>query len=153
AAVRSLIARRAQHDQRPVSAGLRRLVDGEAGVAAGSTQEIDEFSRTDKRSLVRAAWEWANRLEARLANGWAAAAGGRHPGDHGWDDVDNLLWGLAHRQVSPKQICDHLPVVHEWPPQLRQCIESVDRPVFAARAKEMLVRWLVQQLYPSHLDL
>lgn len=152
-AVRSLIARRAQHDQRPVSAGLRRLVDGHVGVAWGATQEIDEFSRADKRALVRAAWEWLNRLDARLAQGWAAAEAGRHPGEHGWGDVNNLLWGLAYGQVSPRQIRDHLPVVHEWPAPLRACIQSADRPVFAARAKEILVRWLVQQLYPSHLDL
>ena len=152
-AVRLLIARRAQHDQRPVSAGLRRLVDGYMGVAWGRTQEIDEFSRADKRALVRAAWEWLNGLDARLGQGWAAAEAGRHPGEHGWGDVNNLLWGLAYGQVSPRQIRDHLPVVHDWPPALRACIQSADRPVFAARAKEILVRALVQQLYPSHLDL
>jgi hypothetical protein len=91
-AVRSLIARRAQHDQRPVSAGLRRLLDGYVGVAWGATQEIDEFCRADKRALVRAAWDWINGLDARLAQGWAAAEAGRHPGEHGWCDVNNLLW-------------------------------------------------------------
>ncbi len=153
AAVRSLIARRAQHDHRPITAGLRRLVDGEVGVAAGSTQEIDEFSRADKRSLVRAAWEWVNRLDLRVSEGWAAAARGHHPDEHGWTQVDNLLWGLACGQVNPRQIREHLPAVHEWPPQLRAYIEADGRPVCAARAKETLVRWLVQQLYPSPLDL
>jgi hypothetical protein len=28
-----------------------------------------------------------------------------------------------------------------------------DQPVFPARAKEILIRWLVRQLYPDHLDL
>ncbi|MGV9868692.1 hypothetical protein [Rhodococcus koreensis] len=153
AMVRALIARRAQHDQRPVAPHLRRLVDGEVGVAAGSTQEVDEFSRKDKRAVVRAAWAWANQLDSRLSDGWASAARGRHPAEHGWTNVANLLWGLSRQQVSPLDIRDNLPVVHRWPPELRACIECPDRPVFPARAKGMLVRWLVRQLYPGHLDL
>ena len=50
--VRALIARRAQHDQRPVTPNLHRLVNGASGVASGSSQELDEFSRHDKRALV-----------------------------------------------------------------------------------------------------
>jgi hypothetical protein len=68
--VRALIARRGQHDQRPVSPNLRRLVNGAIGVASGSSQELDEFTRHDKRALVRVAWAWAQRLDARLAEGW-----------------------------------------------------------------------------------
>jgi hypothetical protein len=153
ATVRALIRRRAHHEQRPVAPGLRRLVDGEVGVPWGSTQEVDEFSRTDKRALVRAAWEWVNRLDTRLAAGWAAADRGNHPAEHGWTEVNNLLWGLAHGQVNPREIHDNLPIVHRWPPELRACIERSGRPITAARAKEMLTRWLVHQLYPSHLDL
>lgn len=153
ASVRSLIARRARHDQRPVADGLRRLVDGAVGVAWGHSEEVDEFSRKDKRMLVRAAWAWVNQLDARLAAGRAAAARGRHPAIGGWTDVDNLLWGLANKQVSPRQISENLSVVHEWPTPLRACIESPDQPVFPARAKEILIRWLVRQLYPDHLDL
>ena len=93
--VRALIARRAQHDQRPVTATLLRLVDGAIGVPWGSSQELDEFTRNDKRALVRAAWAWAHQLDARLADGWASAARGRHPAKHGWTDSTNLLWGLA----------------------------------------------------------
>ena len=153
ATVRALISRRAHHDQRPVALGLRRLVDGEVGVPWGNTQEVDEFSRTDKHALVRAAWEWVNRLDTRLAAGWAAADRGKHPAEHGWTEVADLLWGLAHGQVNPREILDNLPIVHHWPPELRACIERSGRPITAARAKEMLTRWLVQQLYPSHLDL
>jgi hypothetical protein len=153
ATVRALISRRAHHQQRPVAPGLRRLVDGEVGVPWGNTQEVDEFSRTDKRALVRAAWEWVNRLDTRLAAGWAAADRGKHPAEHGWTEVADLLWGLAHGQVNPREIRDNLPIVHQWPPELRACIERSGRPLAVARAKEMLTRWLVQQLYPSHLDL
>jgi hypothetical protein len=152
-AVRTLIALRAQHEQRPVSTHLRRLVEGEVGVAWGATTEVDEFSRKDKRALVRAAWRSANELQARLDRGWQSAAEGQHPGEHGWATVGNLLWGLANEQIAPTDIRDHLPVIHEWPPQLRSCIQSLDRPVYPARAKAILVRWLVHQLYPSALDL
>jgi hypothetical protein len=153
AMVRALVSRRAHHEHRPVTAGLRRLVDGEVGVPWGNTQEVDEFSRKDKRALVRAAWEWVNRLDDRLAAGWAAAERGRHPAAHGWTEIPNLLWGLAHGQISTREILDNLPIVHHWPPELRACIDRPDRPLAAARAKEMLTRWLVHQLYPSHLDL
>lgn len=153
AMVRALISRRAHHEHRPVTAELRRLVDGEVGVPWGGTQEVDEFSRKDKRALVRAAWEWVNRLDDRLAAGWAAAERGRHPAAHGWTEIPNLLWGLAHGQISPREVLDNLPIVHHWPPELRACIDRPDRPMAAARAKEMLTRWLVHQLYPSHLDL
>ena len=151
--VRALIARRAQHDQRPVTANLLRLVDGAIGVPWGSSQELDEFTRNDKRALVRAAWAWAHQLDARLADGWASAARGGHPAEHGWTDSTNLLWGLANQQVSPIDICANLPVVHRWPPELRACIEQPDRPIYPRLAKIILVRWLVSQLYPSHLDL
>lgn len=152
-AVRALISRRAQHEHRRVSAHLRRLVDGEIGVAWGTSTEIDEFSRKDKRALVRAAWKSVNDLQARLERGWELAAEGHHPDEHGWTSVSNLLWGLANQQISTADIRDNLPVIHDWPEQLRSCIESPARAVYPARAKEILVRWLVQQLYPWGLDL
>lgn len=153
AMVRAMIARRAQHERRPVAPQLRRLVDGEVGVVSGSTQEVDEFSRADKRALVRAAWTAANQVESRLAEGWRTADRGRHPGEHGWTDVANLLFGLAYQHVSLLDIRDNLPIVHSWPPELSACIERPDRPIYPARAKELLVRWLVRQLYPNHFDL
>jgi hypothetical protein len=152
-AVRALIARRAQHEARPVAAHLRHLVEGDVGVAWGATQEVDEFSRKDKRALVRAAWAYVNKLDQRLTQGWTLAAQGRHPAEDRWTSVPNLLWGLANQQVSPRDIRDNLPVIHQWPPPLRAGIEQPDRPVYPARAKEMLTRWLVHQLYPSGLDL
>lgn len=36
---------------------------------------------------------------------------------------------------------------------MRACIEHADRPIYPRLAKIILVRWLVSQLYPSHLDL
>jgi hypothetical protein len=151
--VRALIGRRAQHDQRPVTATLHRLIDGAKGVPSGSSQEIDEFTRADKRALVRAAWAWAHQLDARLTDGWTSAGRGRDPAKYGWADSTNLLWGLATQQVCPVDICTNLPPVDRWPPELRACIEHADRPIYPRLAKIILVRWLVSQLYPSHLDL
>ena len=151
--VRALIARRAQHDQRPVTAALCRLVDGAKGVPPGSSQELDEYTRADKRALVRAAWAWAHELDARLANGWTSAGRGRDPAMYGWVDITNLLWGLATQQVSPADICTNLPPVQRWPSELRACIDQTDRPIYPGLAKIILVRWLVGRLYPRHLDL
>lgn len=151
--VRALIARRAQHDQRPVTPNLARFINGAIGVAQGSSQEIDEFNRTDKRALIRAAWDWARRLDTRLAEGWASAARGRHPAQHGWTDTTNLLWGLAHQEISPIDIRRNLPIFYRWPADLRACIEQPGRDVYAGLAKLALIRWLVSQLYPTHLDL
>jgi hypothetical protein len=151
--VRALIARRAQHGQRPVSVNLLRLIEGAIGVPWGSSQELDEFSRDDKRAILRAAWAWAHQLDSRLADGWASAVRGRHPAEHGWADKTNLLWGLAHHQVSPVDIRANLPIVYQWPAELQACIEQSDRAVVPGLAKMTLIRWLGSQLYPTHLDL
>ena len=108
--VRALIALRAQHGQRPVTASLRRLVDGAKGILCGHSQELDEFSLADKRTLIRAAWEWAHRLDARITNGWASAGRGDDPAKHGWLDSDNLLWGLASGERQPRRY------LHQPPP-------------------------------------
>lgn len=152
-AVRALIAQRAQHDQRPVSSQLCRVIDGAMGVPWGASHEVDEFSRTEKRALVRAAWECVHELDQRLSGGWALAERGAHPAERGWTNVANLLWGLAQQQVTPRDIRDNLPVVHDWPPELRSRIDHPDRPAYPARAKEILTRWLVRQLYPDGVDL
>ena len=135
--VRALIARRAEHDQRPASTRLRRVVDGATGVAWGATREFDEFTRADKRTLVRAAWGHVHELDTRLSAGWELARQGTHPAEHGWSNPANLLWGLAHQQISPRDIRDNLPIVHDWPPRLKACIDHPGRPVYPARAKEI----------------
>ena len=75
------------------------------------------------------------------------------PLKHGWTDTTNLLWGLAHQKVSPIDIRVNLPIYYQWPAELRACIEQPERAVYAGLAKMALIRWLVSQLYPTHLDL
>ena len=69
AMVRALISRRAHHEQRPVTAGLRRLVDGEVGVPWGSTPG----SSTNSPARTNAPWSerhgnGSHRLDDRLAD-------------------------------------------------------------------------------------
>ena len=152
--LRGLIDLRAQHEHRPVDPELRRLVHGAMGVEWGSTRELDEFSRRDKQAIVRAAWTWVGELEQRLATGWARAGRGGHPAQLGWTDVDNLLWGLALGDMSPREIRAHLPVWSEWTPELRALIEQPSGGhVDARQSKSLLLRWLTRQLYPSDMDL
>jgi hypothetical protein len=119
--VRALIARRAEHDQRPVTAALCRLVDGAKGVPSGSSRELDEFTRADKRALIRAAWVWAHQLDARLANGWA--------GD-GLDDVSEVF-GLDGTRKGDKVIRPRggVAIVTE---------EKCTKPVSEAKARVLL---------------
>lgn len=152
-AIRVLIRRRVEHPDRPVAAGLVALARAGSGVPVGETTELDEFSRQEKAALVRAAWAAVVALEKRLAAAWELAATGRHPDDGSWMSVADLLWGLAHEAITPKDIQNHLPVFTSWQPHLRGCIERPDKPVPVRTAKQVLSRWLVAQLWPSTLDL
>jgi len=54
--LRILIARRAEHPDWLVSPQLDGWLTGAIGLRKGVSQEVDEFSRTAKRALIRAAW-------------------------------------------------------------------------------------------------
>lgn len=155
-AVRTLIARRGEHQDRAVDSRLLHLVLGEMGVEWGPGQELDEFSRKDKNRIVRVAWALVKPLEQRLARGWERAGDGRDPAIHGWTDISNLLWGLANQTITPADICAHLPPYRQWPDELRDgvCADRPHtRPRFAGQMKPALLRWLVRQLYPDPFDL
>jgi hypothetical protein len=121
-------------------------------VPKGESTELDEFARKDKLALVRAAWTAVVALEKRLAAGWDTAARGRHPDDGCWMSVPDLLWGLAHAAITPRDINRHLPVVRLWPSEL---VGHVTRPdgTMPHLAKQALNCWLVGQLWPTSLDL
>lgn len=151
-AIRVLIRRRVEHPDRPVADAVVAVARAGSGVPVGDSNELDEFSRQEKRELVRTAWTAVVALEKRLTTGWELAATGRHP-DHGcWTSVPDLLWGLARQAITPKDIHDHLPVSTSWPAHLRECIGRPDGPL-PRTAKQLLSRWLVAQLWPSTLDL
>jgi hypothetical protein len=148
--LRTLVARRGQHDARPVDDRLLRIVHGELGLEWGATQEVDEFTRKDKNLIVRTAWGQLTALERRLADGWERAGRGRHPAEHGWTDVDDLLWALAYGGISSAEIAANLPPYRDWPEELMMLVPADSHRLQTRRA---LLRWLVRLLFPDHVDL
>jgi hypothetical protein len=61
--------------------------------------------------------------------------------------------GSVHPTSLPSRHLHQPPPVQRWPSELRACIDQTDRPIQSGLAKIILVRWLVGQLYPRHLDL
>ncbi|WP_406003429.1 hypothetical protein [Streptomyces sp. NBC_00829] len=148
--LRILIARRAEHPDRPVAAGLRHWASGHVGLRGGQTQELDEFTRADKKELVKAAWSDHLAITARIRRGWELAATGKDPAEDGWDCLANLLWAIANDAWTCEEIAGHLPGWHEMPPSLREMIPHGTLPHFG---KRMVLRHLVRQLFPHNLDL
>jgi hypothetical protein len=149
--LRTLVRRRAEHQQRPVTGSLLRLLSGEVGVGWGACQEIEEFSRADKQMITKAAWQWLAETERRLAKGWRLAGQGQHPGS--WTNVADLLSGLASQEVTLEEIRANLPSLSQWPAALRECIQRPGQPVLPNHARTRLLEYLVRQLYPCDLDL
>jgi hypothetical protein len=152
-AVHVLITRREEHPDRPVDPALARLAKGPLLVAKGESSERDEFTRAEKRAMVRAAWHQVGMVQQRLAAGWALAGQGRDPRQGGWTDVPDLLWGLSRGVVGPGEICAALAPVDEWPRPLSALAARPDASVHARTARYRLCCRLVEQLYPTTMDL
>ncbi|MFG2483375.1 hypothetical protein ACGFSI_11540 [Streptomyces virginiae] len=152
--VRLLIVRRDDHPGRPVDGSLAGFARGRTLTPWGETAELDEFSRADKKKMVKAAWSAVHALERRLADGWAMADQGGHPGDGSWLEVPNLLWGLSRGAITPRQIGDVLPpLTDQWPAELRALAAKPDGTVAPRRARRDLIQALVSLLYPTNRDL
>ncbi|AKL66098.1 hypothetical protein [Streptomyces sp. Mg1] len=152
-AVRVLIIRRDDHSDRPVAADLARLARGPALLGSGEKTERDEFKRKEKQALVRAAWQSVHATRKRLEEGWALAEQGRHP-DHGsWTSIPDLLWGLAHEQITPKDIHLVVPAPRDWPAELQTFTTGPSAAFVSQVARRKLARRLFASLYPHHLDL
>jgi hypothetical protein len=76
-ALRVLIIRRDDHPDRPVAAEIVRFARSPATTHWRESSERDEFSRHDKRALIKASWAAVNALEHRLDKGWQLAAQGQ----------------------------------------------------------------------------
>lgn len=152
--LRALIARRIAHPSRPVDARLNGWVEGALGLRRGQNDEIDEFTRADKKRLIQAAWADHLAIENRLRQGWKAAASGIDPSVGGWDVPENLLWAIANDADGCANIIRHLPDRKLLPPRLR---ELVGAPRHDRRGRDRdrraLLRCLVNQLFLSNLDL
>ncbi|MFD4242944.1 hypothetical protein ACFWP3_15275 [Streptomyces sp. NPDC058525] len=152
--VRLLIVRRDDHPERTVDEALAGFARGRTLTPWGETSERDEFSRADKRALVKAAWSAVHALEKRLADGWALAAQGRHPDEGDWLHMPDLLWGLSREVIQPRQIADRLPqLTSQWPDELREMVINADGTVTKRRARRDLILRLITRLYPTNVDL
>ncbi|MFF5841340.1 hypothetical protein ACFY74_07665 [Streptomyces massasporeus] len=151
--LRLLINRRQQHPERGLAARLAQIAAQDHGLAWGTTQELDEFSRKDKAALVRAAWDDVARLRKRLKAGWEMAAAGEHPAERGWSRMPDLLWALAHQVVSPKEMARTVPF--PLAPELAAIIPDNVRTEGQSCGLRgyFLVRSLLNWLYPNERDL
>lgn len=148
--LRVLIARRIAHPDRPVAGHLDGWVQGAVGLRRGRGEEVDEFTRADKKKLIQAAWTDRLATEARIRTGWALAAAGRDPAHGGWMEPRNLLWALANNAWTCEDLSRRLPALRQWPPALR---ELVPGDVLSHLARGYLLRRLVGMLFPTDMDL
>ncbi|MFJ3301412.1 hypothetical protein [Streptomyces bacillaris] len=151
--LRILINRRQRHPDRDLAPRLAQIAGQDHSLSWGVTQELDEFSRKDKAALVKAAWGDVARLRKRLKAGWESAEAGRHPAEHGWSRMPDLLWALAHRAVSPREMAKK--VSFPLPPELAAMIPGNVRTAGqgCGMRGHFLVRGLLNQLYPNERDL
>lgn len=147
--VRALIARRAEHPDRPVAGHLNGWVEGAVGVRRGGSNELDEFSRADKRKLIQAAWAARRATEARIRAGRELAATGTDPATGGWVEPGNVLWAIANNTRSCKDIISRLP----GPSALPQSFQDLAPGGSSWRDRRDVLRYLVAQLFLTNLDL
>ncbi|MGB8942156.1 MAG: hypothetical protein WCD21_18230 [Streptomyces sp.] len=151
-ALRTLIVRRDDHHERRVAPEVARLARGPALIDWGETTERDEFTRQEKRALVRAAWKSAHATRTRLRDGWALAEQGRHPAEGSWTSIADLLWGLSRDEITVDDIRRNLPLPRQWPAELQVLAAGGSRLVPNLARFQLCCR-LVLQLYPAARDL
>lgn len=151
--IRALIRLRAQRDDVVVDDSVRRLLVGPPLVRRGRTQELDEFTRQDRKTLIRAAWADVRALEERMARGAALlepAAG--DPFRFG-PSLANLLWAVAHDAESLPRFSDLLPVFPAWPAPLLELVDLRGHRVRPNTAIWQLSAALASLLFPRAEDL
>ncbi|GAA0972080.1 hypothetical protein [Streptomyces rhizosphaericus] len=151
--LRVLVIRRDDHPDRVVAPALARLARGPALLGSGEKMERDEFTRQEKRAMVRAAWKSAHATRKRLDDGWALVEQGRHPDEGSWTSVPDLLWGLAHEKIVVDDFRRFLPGPREWPLELLEFTAGPGKVPYPQTARRQLARRLFASLYPTTLDL
>ncbi|GLH98848.1 hypothetical protein [Phytohabitans aurantiacus] len=147
--VRTLIARRAEHPDRPLVGHLNGWIEGAVGVRRGGSTELDEFSRAEKKKLIRAAWAARRATEARIRAGRElAATATTSPVGDPWA-VESLLAAIASDRNACEEILARLRDMNAIPPALRKL--APERSTWPA--KRALVRILVSQLFLTSMDL
>lgn len=152
-AVHLLVARRSEHPDRDVEPGLARFTRGPIVIGPGRSSERDEFSRADKRALVRAAWVSIHALEHRLTSGRDLAEQGRHPAQSDWMHLPDLLWGLWHGHITPAEISASLPSPAAWPDSLARLVGVGEAGFDPRQGRLRLLQHLVSMLFPATIDL
>ncbi|WP_405768032.1 hypothetical protein [Streptomyces sp. NBC_01538] len=153
ASLRVLVIRRDDHAERTVAADLARLARGPALLGSGESKERDEFTRKEKLAMVRAAWTSAHATRKRIEDSWALATQGCHPDQGSWTSIADLLWGLAHEEITVEDIRRRVPPSREWPLDLLELSAGPGRMPRPSTARMQLARRLVARLYPTLLDL
>ncbi|MFF4012755.1 hypothetical protein [Streptomyces sp. NPDC001717] len=148
--IRTLIARRIAHPDRPVAGHMPGWVGGPLGLRRGQSTELDEFTRADRKALVKAAWADHLAIQARIERGWELAQTGMDPSEGGWHQPANLLWAIAHQDGACEEIFRQLPPWRVMPASLRELLAEETQ---AGSGRRLLVRFLVRQLYLHNLDL
>ncbi|MEV0636338.1 hypothetical protein AB0I77_15465 [Streptomyces sp. NPDC050619] len=151
--IRILVNRRQRHPDRDLAPRLTQIAGQDHSLAWGVTKELDEFSRKDKAALVKAAWDDVARLRKRLKAGWEMVEAGGHPAEHGWSRMPDLLWALAHRAVSPREMAKTVPF--PLAPELAALIPDNVRTEGQSCGLRgyFLVCGLLNQLYPNQRDM
>ncbi|MDG5807233.1 hypothetical protein P9869_32120 [Streptomyces ossamyceticus] len=152
-ALRVLVIRRDDHPARTVAPALARLARGPALIDSGEWTERDEFTRQEKRTIIRAAWASAHAVRTRLDDGWALAEQGSHPVQGSWTSIPDLLWGVAHDAITVDDIRRFVPTSREWSPELLEFIAGPGKVPYPQTARLALARQLFASLYPTTFDL
>ncbi|MEU1447150.1 hypothetical protein [Streptomyces mirabilis] len=151
--VMALIRFRAKHPERVLAPAVQRLTTTAVPLRSGATRELEEFTRAEKRQLVRAAWTDIRGLQRRLERGRELVAAGADPREAGWLDPANLAFGLAEGLVSPADVWAALPTVSAWPPELMEIFTVADVKYAPSMSRYLLTIALVSLLYPRNIDL
>lgn len=151
--LRVLIVRRDDYPDREVAPALARLARGPGLLGCGEWTERDEFTRQEKRAMIRAAWKSVHATRRRLDDGWALAQRGRHPEQGSWTSVPDLLWGLTHEEIAFDDFRHFMPSSREWPLELLEFTAGPGMVPHPQAARMQLTRRLFASLYPTTLDL
>ena len=149
--VRALIGRRAQHDQRPVTASLRRLVDGASRRALGQqpgTRRVLPHGQTrpGPRGMGMGHISWT----PALPTDGHPPSRGRHPAEHGWTDSHQPAVGSGPRAGQPTRYLR--PTFPSFITGRPSCGPASSTPIgrsIRGAGKDILVRWLVQPALPQ----
>ncbi|MFI5895671.1 hypothetical protein ACIA5D_36805 [Actinoplanes sp. NPDC051513] len=145
--LQTLVARRAEHPDRPVVGHLNGWVEGAVGVRRGGTTELDEFTRADKRTLVQAATVALRATEARIRAGRELAAG-LEPVD-GWWELENLLAVISRDPRACEEVFTRWPDVNVVPLSLQKLASGGS----TWPSPRKLAQFLVAQLFVTTMDL